>query len=51
MKDLIWRIFLIIIFILIFGYLSYKYDNKITIDDDTLEIVTSQQVIDIYYNN
>ena len=49
MKDLIWRIILIVSIILFFGYLDYKYKNIQKIDDDTVEIVMDQQIIDTYY--
>ena len=49
MKNLIWRIILICLIILIFGYLDYKYRYIPEIDDDTVEIVMDQQIIDTYY--
>ena len=49
MKNLIWRIILIVSIILFFGYLDYKYRNIPKIDDDTIEIVMDQQIIDTYY--
>ena len=49
MKNLIWRIILIVSIILFFGYLDYKYRNIPEIDDDTVEIVMDQQIIDTYY--
>ena len=49
MKNLIWRIILIISIILFCGYLDHKYRNILKIDDDTVEIVMDQQIIDTYY--
>jgi len=49
MKNLIWRIILIVSIILFFGYLDHKYRNIPEIDDDTVEIVMDQQIIDTYY--
>ena len=49
MKNLIWRIILIVSIILFFGYLDYRYKNILKIDDDTVEIVMDQQIIDTYY--
>ena len=54
MKDFIntsWRILILILVIFIFGYLSYKYDKPIEIDNETMDIIISQQVIDTYYTN
>lgn len=49
MKNLIWRIILIISIILFFGYLDNKYRYIPEVDDDTVEIIMDQQIIDTYY--
>lgn len=51
MKNLIWRIILIISIILFFGYLDNKYRYIPKMDDDIVEIIMDQQIIDTYYTD